>query len=395
MTLLIYCVLSLLLIGSRCVTGESLGEIIEKHPNLTKFNELLKQDGLHQAFIDRSVTIFAPSDAAFSDSNSFRDPESLLLNHFCNLALRKAVLPNKLSSLVTGNPPLWVRKEQGDVFINQARIWNPDLLGVSRRGEDQVLHIIDSLLVPLVPLSVSSGDYYVHLDARKVLSKSTLYDLQGHSLRVFSQRAEENRKSGMFSVNGRHTFFMPIDEAFEVGPLVPSGLRAASIRQGASSKIRPELISTRVLEGHILPNTLLFSSSAPSREYQSVAWEPKEGGIRVNVSLQRSPSGNEVLVRSNTLVGDPAHARGIVLAKVLLGDIPVANGVLHLIDRPLMIVDKTLFEAKAPSRATGSAALQTSFATREDYLRRLYWRPRAERFFFQTTRLSSAWKRVD
>ena len=49
-------------------------------------------------------------------------------------------------------------------------------------------------------------------------------------------------------------------------------------------------------------------------------------------------------VRSNTIVGDRAHAKGMVVARIIKGNIPVKNGVVHLIDKPLMIVSRSLFE---------------------------------------------------
>jgi uncharacterized surface protein with fasciclin (FAS1) repeats len=51
-----------------------------------------------------------------------------------------------------------------------------------------------------------------------------------------------------------------------------------------------------------------------------------------------------VVVRSNTIVGDQFHPRGMVVARIVRANIPVANGVVHLIDKPLMIVAKTLYE---------------------------------------------------
>uniref|UniRef100_A0A0K2UEZ8 Fasciclin1like [Megachile rotundata] n=1 Tax=Lepeophtheirus salmonis TaxID=72036 RepID=A0A0K2UEZ8_LEPSM len=328
----------------RRASCESIGELIEKHPNLTRFHQLLKEDGLHRAFMERSITIFAPSNEALASAQlSHRRNEDLILNHFTNLALKKVQLSKELTSLVTGNPRLWVKREGNNVFINQGRIINFDIQGVSPRGEQQVLHIIDSVLEPLLPLTVSSGNYFVELDARKLMSKSTLYDLNGHGLRMFNKQAEANRKSGMFSVPGRHTFFMPVDEAFEISPIKPQGLYSHAIKNAPpKTKIQPELISARVLEGHIVPNQLLFTNMAPTSEYPTVAWVPD--GIKVNLSLRESNLDNEVLVRSHTIVGDPAHARGIVIANILRGNIPVENGIVHLIDKPLMIVDKTLFE---------------------------------------------------
>ena len=141
-------------------------------------------------------------------------------------------------------------------------------------------------------------------------------------------------------------------------------------------------MDARVIEGHIVPHRLLFTSQSPTQEYQTVAWVPRSEGIKVNVSLQvaaesnafephleddhqsyvynafqqedhlpenredveRFESRKSVIVRSNTIVGDRAHAKGMVVAKILKGNIPVRNGVVHLINKPLMIVARSLFE---------------------------------------------------
>ena len=42
------------------------------------------------------------------------------------------------------------------------------------------------------------------------------------------------------------------------------------------------------------------------------------------------------------MFGDSKHPTGAVLAEIVRANIPVANGVVHLIDRPLMIVDTTV-----------------------------------------------------
>ena len=55
------------------------------------------------------------------------------------------------------------------------------------------MHIIDSVLEPLVPISLRDAEYFVKLDAKKLLTKSTLYDLGGHRTRAFYQQADENR----------------------------------------------------------------------------------------------------------------------------------------------------------------------------------------------------------
>lgn len=49
-----------------------------------------------------------------------------------------------------------------------------------------------------------------------------------------------------------------------------------------------------------------------------------------------------VYVQSNTIVGDVRHPTGVVLAEIIKPNIPVRNGVVHLIQRPLMVVDTTV-----------------------------------------------------
>ena len=51
-----------------------------------------------------------------------------------------------------------------------------------------------------------------------------------------------------------------------------------------------------------------------------------------------------MVVRSNTVIGDRTHARGMVVSRIVRANIPVENGVVHLIDKPLMIVARSLFE---------------------------------------------------
>lgn len=46
-----------------------------------------------------------------------------------------------------------------------------------------------------------------------------------------------------------------------------------------------------------------------------------------------------VYVQSTTRVGDYHHPRGVVVAQVVKANIPVRNGVVHLIEKPLIIID--------------------------------------------------------
>ena len=70
----------------------------------------------------------------------------------------------------------------------------------------------------------------------------------------------------------------------------------------------------------------------------------EEDYIRESQSLEKPEDGSGVVARSNTIVGDRIHPRGMVVSRIIRGNIPVQNGVVHLIDKPLMIVAKSLYE---------------------------------------------------
>jgi hypothetical protein len=50
----------------------------------------------------------------------------------------------------------------------------------------QVLHIIDSVLEPLVPTSLREAEYFVQLDAKKLLTKGRFYKtFYSRNLQIF------------------------------------------------------------------------------------------------------------------------------------------------------------------------------------------------------------------
>ena len=119
------------------VTGDSILARIEREPDLREFAEVLRQDGLHKSFFQRQVTLFAPSNEAMRRYRGRRD-ENLALNHMVNIALATEFLPEKMTSMVTGNPPLWVTRSRTGVHINQAKVVRGNIRARSERGDEQV-----------------------------------------------------------------------------------------------------------------------------------------------------------------------------------------------------------------------------------------------------------------
>ena len=199
--------------------------------------------------------------------------ENLALNHMVNVAMMQDQLEESVVSLVTGSPPLWISRDrspqsgQNRMFINQAEIMQADIRARSRRGDEQVMHVINSVLEPLVPISLREAQYLIKLDAQKLLNKSTLYDLSGYRLKIFKEQADLNQRTHMFGVPGQHTFFMPVDGAFSVN-VQSTGYdyERTSNRQDISikTKIDKDLVDASVVESHIIPHRLLFTSHAPT-----------------------------------------------------------------------------------------------------------------------------------
>ena len=54
----------------------------------------------------------------------------------------------------------------------------------------------------MAPISLREAQFLVKLDAQKLLTKSTLYDLSGYRLRIFKEQAQNNQRIQMFGVPG-------------------------------------------------------------------------------------------------------------------------------------------------------------------------------------------------
>jgi len=63
----------------------------------------------------------------------------------------------------------------------------------------------------------------------------------------------------------------------------------------------------------------------------------------INRTLRINPE-QTYYVQSNTIKADPKHNKGVVMSRVLRANIPVKNGVVHLIEKPLMIIDTSIID---------------------------------------------------
>ncbi|XP_047100720.1 fasciclin-1 isoform X1 [Schistocerca piceifrons] len=301
---------------------KSLEYKIRDDPDLSQFYSWLEHNEVANSTLQlRQVTVFAPTNLAFQNYKARDGDENIILYHMTNLAHSLDQLGHKVLSELDGNPPLWITRRRDTIFVNNARVLTErsNYEAVNRHGKKQVLHVVDSVLEPVWS---TSGQLY-NPDAFQFLNQSENLDLGLHRVRSFRQRVFQNQKQNDFKLEGKHTFFIPVDEGFKPLP-------------------RPEKIDQKVIDGHIIPNHVLFTSATPlDEEYETLAFTDM---LRVVISFTMESDGkaHKPYVKSNTVIGDANHATGAVLAEIVKANIPVKNGVVHLIQRPLMVVDNTV-----------------------------------------------------
>ncbi|KAG5673151.1 hypothetical protein PVAND_003219 [Polypedilum vanderplanki] len=304
---------------------KTLLEKLQDDPDLSQFADLLERDGAAKSALDyRSATIFAPTNQAFQ---RYPDMKANIQYHITNT-------PNKLESLksviitdMDGNPPIYISRKRSphgeEIYVNNAMILksrsNVELK--NKYGKRQVLHVIDDILVPLTTNQGSNEIY--NPDALQFLTNANIFNIGSHRVRSFHQRVVYSKRESLFQADGYHTFFIPVEEGFKPPP-------------------RPELIDKKVIDGHVIPNHVIFTSSATlDHPFETEAFEDN---LKVTATFftQNDGKSAKTYVKSNTVIGDAKHTAGVVLAEVVLGNIPVKNGVVHLIHRPLMVVDTTV-----------------------------------------------------
>ncbi|KAF7381661.1 hypothetical protein HZH66_014055 [Vespula vulgaris] len=244
-----------------------------------------------------------------------------------NLPLTIERLGLSVSSELDGNPPLWVTRKPGptgeeEVFINNAKILKQhsnfqSKIKVNGDTKTQVLHVIDEVLEPVRSISPESPIY--NPDAFQFINQSENFNMGNHRVRTFRQRIVIEKKEGIFTADGRYTFFIPVDEGFKPEP-------------------RPQKVDHLVIDGHVIPNHILFTVPTPENVY----YETLVFSDNLKVTVSFLMEHNKVYVKSNTIVGDASHHTGVVLAEIVKPNIPVRNGVIHLIQRPLMVIDSTV-----------------------------------------------------
>ncbi|XP_003736532.1 fasciclin-1 isoform X13 [Drosophila persimilis] len=308
----------LLLCAATFAAAAELSDKLRDDSELSQFYSQVEQNPIANATLTlRSCTIFVPTNEAFQ-----RYKGSIhVLYHITTAAFSKEQLPKSVSSDMDGNPPLYITKNRnGDIYVNNARII-PSLSVemTNREGKRQVMHIIDEVLQPL-SVQKNAKDNINNPDAMQFLQMAEQLELNDFHLRTYRSQVTLAKKESVYQSPGAHTFLIPIDESFKL-----------SARSG--------LVDAKVIDGHVIPNTVIFTAASQHDDPKTSA--AFEDLLKVTVSFFKQKDG-KMYVKSNTIVGDAKHREGVVLAEIVKANIPVQNGVVHLIHRPLMIIDTTV-----------------------------------------------------
>lgn len=242
--------------------------------------ELLKSEG--------PFTVFAPADSAFAKIPADRLNALIADKAALTDVLTYHVVPGRLMAAdVLGSQwletaegqSLWVHQVDGAPMIDGARIVKTDI--VCGNG---VIHVIDAVVQPrkdIVDTAVANGSFQTLVAAVK--AAGLVDTLRGR---------------------GPFTVFAPTDEAFKA---IPEAALQALLKDQAKL--------SQILTYHVVPGRILSTDLTTSKRPTAV--DTAQGSA---IKVQRSESGDVSVNGSN----------------VVLADIIVGNGVIHVIDAVLL-----------------------------------------------------------
>ncbi|KQS38918.1 fasciclin-1 isoform X4 [Drosophila erecta] len=307
-----------LLCAANAAAAADLADKLRDDSELSQFYSLLESNQIANSTLSlRSCTIFVPTNEAFQ---RYKSKTAHVLYHITTEAYTQKRLPNTVSSDMAGNPPLYITKNSnGDIFVNNARIIPSLSVETNSDGKRQIMHIIDEVLEPLT-VKAGHSDTPNNPNALKFLKNAEEFNVDNIGVRTYRSQVTMAKKESVYDAAGQHTFLVPVDEGFKLSA-------------------RSSLVDAKVIDGHVIPNTVIFTAAAQHDDPKTSA--AFEDLLKVTVSFFKQKNG-KMYVKSNTIVGDAKHREGVVLAEIVKANIPVSNGVVHLIHRPLMIIDTTV-----------------------------------------------------
>ncbi|XWW48462.1 fasciclin domain-containing protein [Fibrella sp. USSR17] len=282
------------------VTTNTITDIVLTNNDFTLLRAAVQRAGLADALRSGSLTVFAPTDAAFRaagyadvaaiNAASVASLTSLLQYHVVGSRITAANIPaaqnTAVPSLLTTNGTLYVSKVGSSVSVNGRRVTTADVA-----ADNGIVHVIDGVLMP------PSGDVVA-----AVIGNPQNFSLLAQAV----QRAGAGVITALQSTTAA-TVFAPTNQAF-----IDAGLSATAI-----NATDPAVLA-RVLSYHVVPGRV-FSTLLTDGVTPATLLGPT---VRVNVSS----AGVTV-----TGQGNGTNAATVVSANNL-----TSNAVIHGINRVLL-----------------------------------------------------------
>ncbi|EDX12653.1 GD19117 [Drosophila simulans] len=230
-----------LLCAANAAAAADLADKLRDDSELSQFYSLLESNQIANSTLSlRSCTIFVPTNEAFQ---RYKSKTTHVLYHITTEAYTQKRLPNTVSSDMAGNPPLYITKNSnGDIFVNNARIIPSLSVETNSDGKRQIMHIIDEVLEPLT-VKAGHSDTPNNPNALKFLKNAEEFNVDNIGVRTYRSQVTMAKKESVYDAAGQHTFLVPVDEGFKLSA-------------------RSSLVDGKVIDGHVIPNTVIFTAAA-------------------------------------------------------------------------------------------------------------------------------------
>lgn len=280
----------------------TITDIVQSDSRFTILRAAVSKAGLADALRAGSLTVFAPTDAAFQASNITLDMVNntltaaqltpILQYHVLNSRVPSANIPVAVNTaqatLLATNGTVYITKtSSGSVSVNGKNVTTADVA-----ADNGVIHIIDGVLMP------PTGDVVATVSTNPA----------SYSLLVAAvTRAGTPIQSALQSTTAA-TILAPTNEAF-----IAAGLSATAIQNADPATLQ------RVLAYHVIPGRV-FSTQVPNGA--------------VTTLLGATPT--LTAATSSTGVTFTGAGNANVPARVVEANILTTNAVIHRIDRVLL-----------------------------------------------------------
>lgn len=334
-----------LLLCSARVQSETVLDVIKAHPNLTTFLSALQKDQISEIWLKtRTATVLAPTDQAFAayQARGRSLDNNVAPYHIVGAIVYKHNFPTTMSSTKPIAAPLtftfqdphteqpgirpYQPHQHGDSSQRQYFVGNAKIVDVKTgfrsesEGQEQVLYVIDEVLEPFIP-----RDSGIAPTANEFIQGRIHYTTVDTPSETFASLVRQHNLEGLFDRPGNNTFFIP--------------------RITGNENSRITNLDADTVRAHVVPNrALYFRTIEANTEYRTAAWNDK---LQVGVSLPETNTstraGSRIQSRTHKSENKDHHI-GLVRTGLVTANIPVRNGVVHIIESPLMVVDITIWD---------------------------------------------------